>query len=275
MAGPLKVKDYAMTVSATDSKRDNLTVMFRRVAGKGQQMHMYSFSKGVKVTANPALSKARIKGSLGKYGKIDLALRGPGAVRRGATPKGCTGKAGKLRAGTLKGTFRLIADSTYFKRVSASTLKAQLATGGKLKCDTRDTGGGGGGGGGATGTVTLMSTTTGPQGMLTLMMMRTRSGAVTQQVMRTDDAAATAPASIMHMINTRGTSAAFEPAADLSSARGTGVTPFLSGSFTFAADTAMGDFATGELSGDLAARFDSIGTQQLGVGASSATLMRR
>ena len=133
IAGPLKVKDYEMTVTATDGATDSLGVMFNRTAGKASQMHTYSFSQGVTVKATA--KSASIKGSLGRFGKVDLKLRGVGAAKQGVVPKGCTGTAGKSRAGTLRGSFKLVADSTYFKTVSAKSLKGQLVKGGKLTCD--------------------------------------------------------------------------------------------------------------------------------------------
>src|SRR4051812_37259575 len=84
VAGPLKVRDYSMTVAASDGAKDTFSVMFNRRAGKATQSHYYTFAKGVKVTTNRSLSVARIRGSLGQYGKIDLKLTGVGAVKPGA-----------------------------------------------------------------------------------------------------------------------------------------------------------------------------------------------
>jgi hypothetical protein len=272
VAGPIKVKDYQMTVVGSDAAKDSLSVMFNRTAGKATQSHFYTFGQGVTIKANKSLSTASIKGSLGKYGKIDLKLRGVGAVRKGTAPKGCTGKAGTLRTGTLRGTFKLNADTSYFRTVSAKSMKAQLAKGGKLTCDGA---GNGAGGDGTTGSTMLTSTQETSDGMLLLSVTKDATGAINQQAMRTDDATATAPASIMHLINAPGTGAAFAPAADLGSARGTGVSPFFSGAFEFASEEPMGSMAMGTLSGDLAAKFDSIGTQQLAAGSPDAMLMRR
>jgi hypothetical protein len=263
VAGPLKVKDYAMTLTATDGgAHDSLGVVFTRRAGQATQTHYYTFAQGVQVTAS------RIKGSLGRYGAIDLKLAA-GPARRGATPKGCTGKAGTVRTGALKGSFKLVADATYFKTVTARSLRAQVVRGGKIDC------GGGAptpGAGGGAGETMLTSTADTPAGMVMLSVIEDAKGAVTQQAMRSDDAAATAPATIMHMIDAPGTSAAFAPAGDLSSATGTGVAPFFGGAFSFASEEPMGSVASGTLSGDIAARFDSIGTQTFG---GDAMLMRR
>ena len=272
VGGPLKVKDYKLTISAIDGSKDSLSIMLNRGAGKARQMHTYSFTQGVKIKTKKSLATTRIKASLGKYGKVDLKLKGAGATKRGVTPPGCTGNAGKVRAGTLKGTFKLIADSTYFNTISARSLKAQIAKGGSLECDGGGTGDGGGGGG-TTGTTMLTSSITGADGTLMFMATRDPSGAVAQQAIRSDDPATSAPASITHMISAPGTSSAFAPAADLSSADGTGVTPFFAGAFTFTADSVTGTMAMGGLSGDLAAQFDSIGTQQIAAGSPDAMLM--
>ncbi len=71
-AGPVKVRDYQMTVSAVDGKADSMSVMLRRADGKASQMHMFSFSTGVTVTVAKNLAGATIKGSLGRYGAVIL-----------------------------------------------------------------------------------------------------------------------------------------------------------------------------------------------------------
>lgn len=265
IGGPLKVKDYQMTVIGSDAAKDSLSIMFDRRAGKASQSHFYTFDSGVTVTPK------RIKASLGQYGKIDMKLVGAGAAKRGKTPKGCTGSAGSVKSGTLKGTFKLVADSTYFKTVSTKTLKGSVARGGKLTCNGGGTGGQGGNGSGDT---MLQSTLTGADGMLMFSAIKEGSGAVWQQATRMDDAATTAPASIMHLINAPGSGSAFSPAGDLSSATGTAVAPFFGGAFSFAGES-MGSMATGALSGDLVAKFDSIGTQQIAAGSPDAMLMKR
>jgi hypothetical protein len=265
VAGPLKVKAYTMTVTATDAASDSLGVTFLRTAGKATQMHSYSFSQGVTVKAKG--KSASIKAALGRFGNIDLKLKRVGAARNGRVPAGCTGTAGKSRAGTLTGSFKLVADSTYFKTVSAKSLKGQLLTGGSLKCD------GSHGGSQGKAPATLSVTRQGPDGMLMFTALKAADGSVTQQAMRMDEAAATAPASIIHMITAPGGAAAFSPTSDLSSATGSAVAPFFTGAFSFAADTTMGTMAIGKLGGDLVAAFDSIGAQPIAAGSPDAMLV--
>lgn len=274
VGGPLKVKDYSMTLTATDDRAaDGLSLMFTRSAGKAMQMHTYSFSDGVKVKARGR--SASVKANLGRYGKVKLKLRGAGATKRGVVPRGCTGSPGKVRPGKLAGSFRLVADSTYFRTVSARSLKAQVLKSGKLDCTPTTGGGGGGGGGTGGGATTLTANLDTPEGMLMFIASRAADGGTVQQAMRMDEAAATAPATVMHMISAPGGAAAFAPAADLSSATGSAVTPFFRGAFAFASDTPIGSGAMGTLSGDLVAAFDSIGTQAIAAGSPDAMLMGR
>ena len=265
VAGPLKVRDYTMTVTATDGATDSLGVMLNRTAGKASQMHTYSFSQGVTVKAKGA--SASIKADLGRYGTVALKLRKAGAAKRGVVPKGCSGTAGRSRAGTLRGSFKLVADATYFRTVSARSLKGQVVRGGKLTCD-------GSGGGGATKATTSLSVNLQqPEGMLMFSALKAADGSVTQQATRMDDAAATAPASVMHLITAPGGASAFAPSADLSTATGSAVGPFFAGAFSFASDMAMGTTAMGKLSGDLVAAFDSIGAQPIAAGSPDAIVV--
>src|SRR4029079_2158433 len=100
--------------------------------------------------------------------------------RKGIVPKGCTGTAGKTRTGTLKGTFKLAADTTYFNTVSASKLKGMVLRAGSLDCT-------GGSGGTPKAPTTLMATK--QDGGASLMFYATKAadGSVDQQAMRMED----------------------------------------------------------------------------------------
>lgn len=263
VAGPLKVKDYEMTVMGTHGS-PGLSVLFNRTAGKASQLHSYSFASGATVKVKG--KKASIKADLGALGAVDLKVKKLGAARKGVVPKGCTGTAGKSRAGTLKGNFRLVADSTYFNTVTAKKLRAQVLKTGSLQCGTN------GGGDPAEGPTTLTATLDGPAGMLMFTASRDADGSVSQSAMRMDDEATTAPATVSHVISAPGGASAFSPAGDLASATGAGVGPFFSGAFSFAGES-MGSMSMGTLSGDLAAKFDSIGTQAIAAASPDAMLM--
>lgn len=240
VGGPLKVRDYEMTlVGSDDGAKDSLTVMFNRVAGDANQMHMYSFASGVTVTPTS------IKGSLGRYGAVRLKLTGARSGK-GVVPKGCTGNPGTTKSGTLTGSFKLVADTTYFKTVTAKALKGSSSTGGTLTCASS----GGGGGAGAGGPQLSLYATDG-----TAMTTFTASRQA-QSAMRMDDAAATAPATIMHSISAEGSG--FDPAADLGTATVTGASPFLKGTGSYEGTTFPGG-SSGTLDGSLVAAFDSIG----------------
>ncbi len=253
IAGPLKVKDYSMTISAT-SGSGSVGVTFSRSAGKATQMHSYSFASGATVKVKG--SKASIKADLGAYGKIDLKAK-LGAKRKGIVPRGCTGTAGKTRSGTLKGEFKLAADTTYFNTIAAKKLKGMVLKAGSLDCT-------GGSGGVPKAPTTLMASKQDGGSQLMFYATKAADGSVDQQAMRMDDDAVTAPASIMHMISAPGGAAAFSPTADLSSATGSAVAPFFAGAFSFASDFVSGTTSMGTRSADFAAKFDSIGTQAIG-----------
>ena len=262
-AGPLKVRDYQLTLVASDSSRDSLTAMLTRRSGGSTQMHMYSFSSGV--TVKGAGSKPSINGRLGRFGSVKLTLSGLKGGR-GSVPAGCTGSPGRNQRGTFAGKLQLKLDTTYFKTVKASRLPGARISGGSLRCD-------GGGSGETHGLMLSAMPETGDGSMLMFAATREAGGKVMQQVLRNDAPAATAPASVMHMINATAPASGFTAAADLASATVTGAAPFLGGTLSFTGE-ATGPVASGTVSGDLTAKFDSIGAQRLPAGT-SATLMQR
>ncbi|MDW5594578.1 hypothetical protein VSS74_09535 [Conexibacter stalactiti] len=262
-AGPLKVRDYQLTLVATDAAKDSLSVMLSRRSGASTQLHMYGFASGVTVKA--AGAKPTISAKLGRYGSVKLTL-GTLKSGRGSVPAGCTGSGGRNDRGSFSGALQLKLDTTYFKTVKASSLPGARVSGGALRCD--------GGTGGQTSGLTLMAMPESGDGNTFMVnATRTAGGGVTQSAMRSDAAAATAPATVMHMITATSAASTFTTAADLSSATLTGPAPFLSGALAFAGE-ATGTMASGTVSGDWAAKFDSIGTQRLAAGT-TATLMQR
>lgn len=246
VAGPLKVRDYEMTLIGTDAAKDSLSVMFSKTKGKSSQMHMYAFDSGVKVTPTS------ISGSLGSYGAVNLKLRNASSAK-GTVPKGCTGKPGQTKRGTMSGSFKLVADKTYFKTVKATSLPGMVSTGGNLKCD----GAGGGTGTGQPGKAgaSLMVNEQGADGMFTFTATKG-----SQSAMRMDDESKTGPARIMHMISAQGAGLSVQGGA---AATAKGIAPFLRGTGTFEGERA-GSMATGTLGGSLTAAFDSIGAVKIG-----------
>jgi hypothetical protein len=260
IAGPIKAKGYSLSLTATDAS-DSVAVTAIRTAGGSQQMHSWSF-KGAKVSIKGA--KATIKGSLGRFGKLNAKVATTGKAK-GRVPAGCTGTAGSARKGKLTGKSKLVLDSTFFKTVKLKSVKAQIVKSGKLDCS------GNGGAGHAKGLM-LMSSLDGPAGQLMVNVVKS-AGAVTQTVMWTDAAAATAPATVFHLISARTGASGLTTAADLSSASAPAAGPFLSGTLAFTGQP-MGTMATGTVTGGFTAKFDSIGAQSLPAG-NDAMLMQQ
>ena len=259
IAGPMKVKGYSLSLTATDGASDSLIVSALKKSGGSQQMHSWSFT-GTKVTVKG--SSATIKGSLGRYGSINAKVKATGSAK-GVVPPGCTGTAGSVRKGALAGKTKLVLDSTFFKTVKPKGLKAQILKAGKLNC----------GGGGSTDShgLILTSSAEGADGTLTVSVVKTGSK-VSQTVTRMDTATATAPASVFHMITATTGEDGLHAAPDLQNASAPAAGPFLLGQLAFAGEP-LGTMATGTISGDFAAKFDSIGQQWLPEGT-DAILMQ-
>jgi hypothetical protein len=261
VGGPVNVKAYSMSIVAS---KTGLSVLLNRSAGKATQTHIYSASQGVAVKVNKALTKGTVTAKLGSQGSVKLKLRGTGALRRGTVPKGCTGTAGKARAGVLTGTFKLKADGgRYFGTIRKGKLPAQISKGGTLDC--QGAGGGGGTPGGSAGSTLLSHSATDGDQLTSFSVVRQGSD-VTESVTRIDSAAATAPLSVIHTISTPAPSSAFDVAGDLSAATVQGAGRFLTGSLAFTADNAFGSTATGTSTGSLAAKFDPLGPVSLTAG---------
>jgi hypothetical protein len=268
IAQPVKVKAYKMGVVASD---DQLSVSMIRSASGSNQTHFYSASKNVKVKIASSLASGKVTAPLGAFGKLKLKLKGTGPLKTTAPPKGCTGSKSKSRAGVLTGTFKLKADGgSYFGTVKKTSLPVTVIKGGTIKCTTSP-GTPGTPGGPSSSTVLSHMHMDGDQ--MTSYSASKSGGKVSQSVLRMDASAATAPLQIMHQISASG--GVFYTASDLSSASVTGSGPFLGGKLAFAADSAFSSSAIGTASGDLTAKFDSIGNVPLTAGDEPTTLSAR
>jgi hypothetical protein len=242
IAGPLKVRDYQMQVLGTDAAKDSVTIMFSRTSGASIQMHLYTFADGATVTPTS------ITASLGRYGAIKLRLAGARSGQ-GVVPTGCTGNPGTTKTGTLSGSLRFAAGDSYFKTVTASKLKGTAMSGGSLECQSERGGRGGAGGGADEQTLTVTQMDGGAMTMFTA----TAQG---QTAMRSEDPAATAPATVMHMISSEGNG--LQVSGGGAAATVPAIGPFLGGTATFTGEPYPGG-AFGELGGNLVAHFDVIG----------------
>jgi hypothetical protein len=265
ISNPIKVKAYKMSVVASDN---SLSTSMVRSAGSSSQTHYYSATRNVKVKVAKSLAAGTVTAPLGAYGTVKLKLKGTGPLKTIAPPKGCTGARSRSRAGVLTGTFRLKADGgSYFGTIRRASLPVTVIKGGAIKCTTSPGTPGTPGGNPSATTLSRMQM----NGAQMTSFTATRSaGKVTQSVLRMEDSAATAPLQVMHMISATG--GAFDTAPDLSSASVTGAGSFITGKLAFASDSSYGAGAVGTATGDLTARFDSIGPIGLTAGDEPTTI---
>jgi hypothetical protein len=155
--GPVKAGDYDLSLTATDAKKDTLTIILERGTQARGENVVLNFTRGVRVTVRG--STATIKGTLGSRGSVDLRLQGAGAPSRGKLPKGCTGSPGTTRTGRLVGKLRLRLPDGKF--VTIRSLPGASHVGADLECrstDNRPGGDGDGDGGDGDGEPRLMAT---------------------------------------------------------------------------------------------------------------------
>ena len=240
VAGPFKAKGYNITLTATDGgAADTFGVDATKVSGGSTQMHSWSFGSGVKVSIKGG--KATIKGSLGRYGKVDATLKA-GSARKGSLPKGCKGSAGTQRAGAVTGKTVLSLDTTFFKTLKPKGVRLGLPGDGAADS--------------------------------TMVTVSKADGKVTQMAMNSEDQGATAPASVFHMIMATTGASGLDAAADLTTAKAPAAGPFLSGTLSFAGEAAGSTMASGTASGDFTAKFDVIKPYTVPAGA-TAMLMQQ
>ena len=141
--GPVKAGGYDVSLHAVDGKQDSLTIMMQRGTQADGESQILQFTRGVDVTVRGA--SARIKGTLGSRGSVDLRLEN--ARRSGReVPEGCTGRAATTRTGRLVGELRVrLPDG---KLATIRSLPGSSHVGGNLDCQDRDPRPGGDGGDG-------------------------------------------------------------------------------------------------------------------------------
>lgn len=264
VAGPFKAKGYSITLTATDGgAADTFGVDAVKTGGGSTQMHSWSFGAGVKVSVKGG--KATIKGSLGKYGRVDATLKA-GGPKKGVLPKGCKGTAGTSRSGLVTGKTTLSLDTTFFKTQKPKRLKGQILVGGDLTCGPTKPD--------ATKGLMLSLPGDGAANSTMVTIAKADDGKVSQMAMNSEDQAATAPASVFHMIMATTGASGLDAAADLTTAKAAGAGPFLSGTLSFEGEAAGATMASGTASGDFTARFDVIKPFTVPAGA-TAMLMQQ
>jgi hypothetical protein len=125
------VRAYKMTVIALTATPHNsafVAISFSRGTSGDHEQHYYQFaSHKVHVTLAPGGASGTIKADLGPFGRIDMTF----SAGTGRVTPGCQGAALFEHTGTLSGTFHFVSQSSYFKTVDRSSLRAFTATGKK------------------------------------------------------------------------------------------------------------------------------------------------
>ncbi len=208
---------------------------------------------GVSVKLSGTLGSGTVKASLGSAGSVSMKFRPTARAKTTKPSKGCTGGVTKSRKGILRGTFRLVIDKGYFKTIRAIKLPAVVSISGKQTCKS---------GSGSGSKPEPQRTSLGNVGAGTLSFSATKNGdgTVNQQVSVQKIGK---NAQIFHSISVnRAPASSFTAADNASTAHVDAAGPFLSGAANFTGTDFYDGGANGKLSGNFAAKFDSIGTQK-------------
>ena len=237
-AGPLAVHGYQMTL---DASNDSVLITFERTAPGTRQTHTYQFEH-IHLTAQRNLRTGRLSGRLGSFGTIDLRFRRSGAVHLRKLAPQCSGPLDRHRRGHLTGTFRLVADTTFFGTVTASRLRADL---------TRQSGGVCSATGAAPEFPGPLTLDAGDGTVTTVLMIAGKGGRSSQDV-----SVITEHPDVQHEIEATGPAGSFTGST-------AGVTiqaaPGFSGTLSYTPTKRSNKFVTkGTVSGDYTALFDSI-----------------
>ncbi|MCK9248521.1 MAG: hypothetical protein M0P31_06030 [Solirubrobacteraceae bacterium] len=136
--GPVKVKGgYQLSVVGVDAKRDTFTVQLTDAGKRETEHHNFTFRKGVKVVVSG--SRATIKGKLGRWGSVDLRLRGAKTSKdrdeRSRCGDGGSSKA-TVRTGRLVGKLRFRMPNG--KSVTVRSMRAESRAGSAAAAAARD-----------------------------------------------------------------------------------------------------------------------------------------
>jgi hypothetical protein len=248
-AGPVSVRGYAMTLDAATFKRTaSLDVTFTRKGADTTQSHAYSFTRRVRLTAPRGLRSGRLRADLGAFGRVDLRFRRTGAIHRTKQLPTCAGPKPRRRLGRLTGSFRLVADTTFFGTVRAHRLRGALT---RVPSGVH-----------CTGAIPFEN----PPGTLTLDAGDQRAALVVQQVaggrsLQTLTVTTSDPA-VTHTLVALGPAGSFTGSQHAATV--TGAAPAFTGSLAYKATSHVsgpGPSTEGTTSGDLTGNFDSIGPQ--------------
>jgi hypothetical protein len=267
---PVPVHGYGMSLFVTETegaKTASLTITFSVTAPKERhptQTHSYSFTlPAATLTETAHLAGASIKtgDGMAKQGAITMTLKKLSDIQVSRDDCGTT----KTRTGTLAGSFRLVADTTFFHTVKQSSLPATLTKHVSTPCNQSNP------------PCTPGTTLTSSNGKRNMFLSATRAPSssgiprVSEFLSYVQNPTASAPASISHLIQVSGApKTALSPSADLTSAslNGSVGKPYLTGAVAFAAGTKSSGacsktldrtISSGTVTGKLVAHFDSVG----------------
>ena len=261
-------KRYSLRVAASRTIGAGsvaLTLTFSRGLGSASQVHEYRFALPRRALAcRPGLALCRLAsgGSLGRFGRLELAFSATGRSRPASPGAGCTGTA-MQRSGTIAGVLRFgdrsasLRASGHPTRVRATAQRASSAcSAAQPTCHTRIFGLGG------------------ADPASAFAVVARTSGAAEAEFTFAPPLKATSPAEIERTIAVRNLpTRSLTIAPDLSSASfdAQGL-PFLSGTVSYSAGRSVAPFSSscgqgtatlGGVTGDIAAIFDGVGERPL------------
>lgn len=106
-----------------------LIVNLNKTSGSATQKNQYTFDKkgAVQIKTDKNFAKETVKATFpNNDGKLNMTWSPKGSIYTAKVPKGCQGKGGKARKGTLKGTFKLKAGGK-IGTVTVSSIPATLS----------------------------------------------------------------------------------------------------------------------------------------------------
>jgi hypothetical protein len=230
--GPAKLGAYTVTVEADNASR-NVFVNLTRRSGASRQLHTYTLKGSVSLSGSGDDSRATLFADMGSAGAIDMTFEALRPATTDPVPSGCDGTPGSTRRGQVKGKFSLRLDRRYFGTLRITRAGATYGRPATYGCVNSPQ---------ARGTFLQATRKVGGSRHLLDAQQSGRRFAVLYSVRRARE---------FHQIEVRGRGRALTAAGDLASGRLDGPGPFLKGSAVF---------QRGRLTGDLAAKFDFLGT---------------
>jgi hypothetical protein len=247
--GPEAVAGFKPAASAQIQSGFLAGELFKR-SGKGvgqvSQYTSYGFRSGITFKSGANLKSAKITGTfVGRRGQVRLTFAATEPAKSVPLPKGCTGRAGMRREGTLKGKFVLKADKLGKQRLSS--VGATLERPPKIKtCQP----------GGASRGVSLFGSDSGPNSAVYTGASKGRGKRPAEEFV--EEARSGTAFSFDYQVSVNVPRSHYTYPADLSGAQVNGYGP-MKGSASYSGSPESGGQSQGALSGDLSARNAAIG----------------